>query len=111
MRKPIRIVGGELQREPDWSDEEYAQRLERHRADQRLGAAHLLSLASVAVVERMMSIPDDAEIGVNDLRSFIVIAKSIEATADLLIYVTDIAAAQALMDLKSARQRAEGLLR
>lgn len=111
MRKPIRIVGGELQREPEWTDAEYAARLERHRADQRLGAANLLRLASVALVERMMTIPEGADIGVDDLRSFIGIAERIEHTADLFIYANDVASAQALMDLKSARRRAEELLR
>lgn len=76
-----------------------------------VGAANLLRLASVSLVERMMTIPDDADIGVDDLRSFIGIATSIERTADLFIYVGDIASAQALMDLKSARRRAEEMLR
>ena len=46
MRKPVKIVGGVLQREPEWSDAEYTERLRHHRAQQRLGTAVLLMMSA-----------------------------------------------------------------
>lgn len=106
MKKPTRIVGGELQREPEWSDEEYAERLERHRADQRLGATHLLMLATSELVREMMSLPPDAEAGPEHVRHCIMIADAVVRQYEICGYWS-IDAQHRRMDVKSIRLRAE----
>jgi hypothetical protein len=105
VKTPVKIVGGILQRDPEWSDDEYAERLRRHREQQRLGSAHLLALAAAHVVKTICTLPEDVDADEGHVRHVLTIADIVEKMAETNGYwSTD--AAQALMDLKSARLRA-----
>ena len=105
MTNTVKIVGGVLQRDPTWTDAEYADRLRHHREQTRLGSAHLLAIAAADVVRTICRLPDDVDADDVHVRHTILIADAIERIADREGYRTT-EAAQALMDLKSARLRA-----
>jgi hypothetical protein len=93
--RPVRIVGGELQREPEWTDEEYAE---------RLGAAQLMALATTNLVREMMKLPDDATDFGNHAWHCVAIADGVEMLFERVGYWSP-EASQARMDVKTARLR------
>jgi hypothetical protein len=74
MKKPTKIVAGELQRDPAWSDAEYSMRLDHHRAQQRLGTAVLLMMASGDLLREEVK---DA-VSADELRRLIAIVDEVE---------------------------------
>lgn len=109
MKTPAKVVGGILQRDPVWSDDEYAERLRHHREQKMLGSAHLLALAAAHVVRTICTLPEDVNADEGHVRHTIIIADIVERMAENSGYWTA-EAAQALMDLKSARLRAVEIL-
>ena len=97
MSNSVKIVGGVLQRDPDWTDAEYQERLRHHREQQKLGSAHLLALAAADVVRTICRLPDDVDADDAHVRHTILIADAIERIADREGYWTT-EAAQALMN-------------